>query len=262
MPRSLFFCFVLSALFTLQATAQDRPILYHAGFHALVSSSETQPFWLTANRNGVVRPDQASGFLRLNAHLPLRDHRRFDYGLGADLTGYPVGARHLYIGQLYARVKYGPVQLYGGRQTENHGVHDETLSSGSLGWSTNALPMPKIGIALPQWTPLPFSRNFLHVKGHIAHGWFEPNRQTTSPWLHEKTIYGRIGGESLLNVYGGIMHYTVWAGDSPQYGPLPNQLKDFWSVLLATGGDEDAPPGEQDYMLGDHLGAWDFGFFL
>lgn len=242
--------------------AQEKNILYNAGFSAFGASSEAPPFWLTANRNGLVRSDQATGFFRVAAHTPLRETNRFDYEVGLDLVGYPVGGRELYINQLYGRVKFGALQAYGGRIIETHGIHDVSLSSGSMGWSTNALPMPKIGLSLPDWAPIPFSQGFLDVKGHIAHGWFEEDRYTESPYLHEKTVYGRIGGESVFNFYGGIMHYVVWGGNSPQYGTLPGRLKDFPSVLLATGGDEDAPPGEEDYMLGDHLGAWDFGFFL
>lgn len=242
--------------------AQQKVVHYNAGFNAFAGSSESLPFWLTSNRNGLVRDARSTGFLRVAAHTPLRGDKLFDYEIGADLAGYPAGGSELLVNQLYGRIKAGPFQAYAGRISETHGIHNASLSSGSLGWSTNSLPMPKVGLSIPDWTPVPLTRNFIEIKGHIAHGWFEENRFVANPYLHEKTLYGKIGGESVFNFYGGIMHYVVWGGNSQRHGPLPGGFNDFFSVLLATGGDEDALPGEQDYMLGDHLGAWDFGFFI
>jgi hypothetical protein len=61
----------------------------------------------------------------------------------------------------------------------------------------------------------------------------------------------------------GIEHYVLWGGKNhPQFGDLPSTLSDFGRIFIAVGGDENAPPGDQNYILGDHLGAWDFGFYL
>ncbi|MEX0685171.1 MAG: capsule assembly Wzi family protein [Balneolales bacterium] len=236
---------------------------YSAGFTAFGSTDGEQPFWNRANRNGLIRDDQASGFFRMSAHTPLRETQWVDYEAGVDLVGYPAGGSELYLNQLYAKIKLGPIQAYGGRMIETHGIHEASLSSGSMGWSTNARPMPKIGVALPDWVALPWSRDFLHIRGHVAHGWFEESRYTQNAYLHEKTFYGKIGREeAVFSMYGGIMHYVVWGGHNPTYGQLPSSFDDLLKVMFATSGDEDAPPGDQDYMLGDHLGAWDMGFFL
>ncbi len=133
---------------------------------------------------------------------------------------------------------------------------------GSLGVSGNATPVPQIRVGLADWTSLPFTRDFVQIRGHMAHGWLGNRRFVDNVLYHEKIGHARIGGSFPLNLYGGIAHYAKWGGEHPELGPIPSTLKDFFRVAVAIGGDENAPPGERDYMLGDHLGAWDFGAFI
>jgi hypothetical protein len=79
---------------------------------------------------------------------------------------------------------------------------------------------------------------------------------------HEKVGHARFGGDFPLNLYGGIAHYALWGGTHPELGDIPSTFNDFGRVFIAVGGDANAPRGERAYMLGDHLGTWDFGFFL
>jgi len=133
---------------------------------------------------------------------------------------------------------------------------------GSLGVSNNATPIPQIRAGLADWTSLPFTRDFVQIKGHMAHGWLGSRRLVENVLYHEKVGHARIGGSFPLNLYGGIAHYAKWGGNHPRLGPMPSTIKDFFRVFIVVGGDENAPRGERDYMLGDHLGAWDFGVFL
>jgi hypothetical protein len=133
---------------------------------------------------------------------------------------------------------------------------------GSLGVSGNAPPIPQIRAGLSDWTSIPFTRDFIQIKGHIAHGWLGSERYVSDVLYHEKVGHARFGGDFPLNLYGGIAHYATWGGTHPELGDIPSSINDFFRVFVAVGGDANAPRGEREYMLGDHLGAWDFGFFL
>jgi hypothetical protein len=134
---------------------------------------------------------------------------------------------------------------------------------GSLGVSGNAVPIPQIRFGIPEWTGIPLTNNFIQVRAHLSHGWLEEDRYTKSPLFQEKVGHLLFGGDFPLNVYGGLAHYAMWGGkDNPFYGDLPSSFSDFFRVFIGVGGDERAPDVEADYLLGDHLGAWDFGFFL
>jgi hypothetical protein len=134
---------------------------------------------------------------------------------------------------------------------------------GSLGVSGNAPPIPQIRAGLSDWTSIPFTRDFIQIKGFIAHGWLGSERYVSDVLYHEKVGHARFGGNFPLNLYGGLAHYALWGGNNhPQYGDLPSTFSDYGRVFAAVGGDDNAPPGDENYILGDHLGGWDFGFFL
>ncbi|MEX2641565.1 MAG: capsule assembly Wzi family protein [Balneolales bacterium] len=248
-------------LHIMEAQPEKRPDL-RVGLNITGGMPGDIPFWLLANRNGIPGSGRSAAYLRISADTPLHPDRLLDYAAGFDLIGRQDGQNSAWFNQLYLHVRYGPVRIYGGRIKEAHGMHDPWLSSGSLGWSHNATPMPKIGLRIPDWLSVPYTKDFIAVRGHIAHGWFGDNRYTARPWLHEKSGYVKLGGQNIFNVYGGLMHYTVWGGEHPELGNLPGKFTDFKRVFLVKSGHENAPPGEDDYMLGDHLGAWDAGFMI
>jgi hypothetical protein len=141
--------------------------------------------------------------------------------------------------------------------------YDWELGVGSLGVSGNASPVPQIRAGLSDWTSLPLTQGFVKIRGHVAHGWLGNDRIMDNVLYHEKIGHARFGGDFPLNLYGGIEHYVLWGGENdPRFGDLPSSFSDFGRIFIAVGGDENAPPGDENYILGDHLGAWDFGFYL
>lgn len=134
---------------------------------------------------------------------------------------------------------------------------------GSLGISTNASPIPKFKFGLNGWQSIPFTNQFIDVKGYIAHGWLGSNRYTDDVLLHEKAGYLRIGGDLPVNIYGGLVHYAQWGGKNhPEDGDIPQRFSDFINVFLVRGGDEETPGPEVAYALGNHLGSWSFGSLI
>lgn len=133
---------------------------------------------------------------------------------------------------------------------------------GSLGVSGNASPIPQLRIGLSDWIGIPFTKDFVKIRGHMAYGWLGSRRFNDDVLYHEKIGHARIGGSFPLNLYGGIAQYVVWGGTTPSGRQQPNTLRDFFRVAVAVSGDEDAPGEDRVYIIGDQLGGWDFGFFL
>lgn len=229
------------------------------------SSSGQTPFWIESNRYGRYASDGSHLLTRLQVfgRSNSDSYGPFEFSYGADFVVRPGSQNTASLNQAYLKISAYNIEFAGGRFHTRSPVHDEKLSMGSLGVSGNAVPVPQIRLGLPEWTGIPFTRDLIQIKGHVAHGWLEADRFTRNPLYHEKVGHARFGGNFPLNVYGGLAHYAMWGGtDNPQFGDLPAEFSDFFRVFIGIGGDDDAPDVEADYLLGDHLGAWDFGFFL
>ncbi|REL29174.1 hypothetical protein DYD21_15085 [Rhodohalobacter sp. SW132] len=229
----------------------------------IANSNDTTPFWIQSNRHGIFAPNGSQVLTRLQAHSTnnqLTNQLTLSYGV--DFIARPGKQSTNNFNQGYLQLEGYGVYLQAGRFNYSSPITDVELGMGSLGVSGNASPIPQIRAGFSDWTSLPFTQDFIQIKGHMAHGWLGSRRLTENLLYHEKVGHARFGGSIPLNLYGGMAHYAKWGGTHPRFGELPSTFEDFFRVAIAIGGDENAPPGERDYMLGDHLGAWDFGFFL
>lgn len=254
--------FLLSGLFSLTIGQTLESSIDLIG---VVSSSDRTPFWIESNRFGRFSSNGSQFLTRFQAHGSRKSdqygHIKVSYG--ADLIMRPGPQSTLSFNQGYLKVNAYAFELSGGRFHNRSPIHNQQLSMGSLGLSGNAVPIPQVRFGIPEWTGVPFTRNYVQIRAHLAHGWLEEDRYTTRPFYQEKVGHLRFGGRFPINVYGGLAHYAMWGGkDNPQFGNLPAELSDFFRVFIGVGGDERAPEVEADYLLGDHLGAWDFGLFL
>lgn len=181
---------------------------------------------------------------------------------GADLIARPGGNSTVYFNQGYLKLSGYGLEFAAGRFHNTSPTNDPELSMGSLGVSHNAIPIPQIRFGLAGWTSLPFTNEFVEIKGHISHGWLGSRRYISDVLLHEKAAHIRFGGDASFKPYVGIGHYVKWSGTEPSGREIPSRFSDFINVFFAFGGDEETPGPDQSYALGDHLGALDFGFFL
>lgn len=239
----------------------------HAEVIAVVSSEDTTPFWITANRQGRFSEAGSQFLARFEAHghNTLTSFNRSDLKLayGTDFIARPGAPSAATFNQAYLKLSAYNMELSAGRFHNVSPVHDAVLGMGSLGVSGNATPIPQIRLGLTNWTSLPFTGGFVDIRAHLAHGWLEKDRYTQSPYYQEKVGHIRFGGNFPVNIYGGLAHYSMWGGsNNPVFGDLPSKFSDFWRVFVGIGGDERAPDVEADYLLGDHLGAWDFGLMI
>jgi len=230
------------------------------GTTATFASKGYQPLWIESNRFGLLSEEGADLATHIgvwNTHtFPAGKHDfRLEYG------GNLVNNRHfnrLVIQQGYLKARYGALEFRGGRFEEIVGDVDPLLSTGSLGVSGNALPIPKIGLAFPEYTLVPFTNGWLQVKGLISHGWMGYEQSMKRAWLHEKAFYAKLGNGP-FKIYGGLQHFALWGGQRAHI-KLDRTLRGFFDVLFVKeANDGYDPDGVHPNRAGDQRGLLEFG---
>ncbi|MGA0560271.1 capsule assembly Wzi family protein [Larkinella sp. VNQ87] len=252
------------------------------------STASQTPFWLRTNQYGMV--PTASPFASLRgsltadyvydkskpAHLIQGKRRLIGWGYGLDVVGNVGRKSAVLVPELYAKGHLWGLELLVGRRREVVGLADSTLGTGPLVWSGNALPLPKIQLSLPDYTPISFTKGVLSFRGLYAHGWFDNRSAVTHSYLHQKALYGRIGKTSWpVRFYGGFNHQVQWAGRSEvitnenqiKNGRFPsgfdNYLNAVFGTSLAAQGDNidttEFSKADRGNRVGNHLGSVDIG---
>lgn len=255
----LFVILVLLILTPLNTSAQSHTSLTT---QALFTTGDQTPFWLQSNRHGIFSPNGNQWISRFQSHQLRNLSSKMTLTAGADLVARPGLNSVIYFNQGYIKLNGYGFELSAGRFHNSSPINDPELSMGSLGVSHNAIPIPQIRLGLADWTSIPFTNDFIELKGHIAHGWLGSRRYINDVLLHEKVAHLRFGGDASLKPYIGIAHYVKWGGTNPNGREIPTRFSDFINVFFALGGDEQTPGPDQTYALGNHLGALDLGFFL
>lgn len=274
------FVFVRFCLFILICTSVglvygQRTNQYQVEVGGMASSDQT-PFWLRANQYGTVPLHNPLGRFRVGLRSDYRladssGHRRkADWGYGADVVVNAGTATQFLIPEAYVKGRLGAFEIYAGRRREIVGLVDTLLTTGAYVWSGNALPIPKIQISLPTFTPIPFTKGVLSIMGAFAHGWFEnSDRLVKGSYLHQKYLYGRLGKPTWrVRLYAGFNHQVIWGGYSALLGPdlavngqLPSTLEYFPAVVLGTRGANDisirTTTRFEENRIGNHLGSID-----
>lgn len=278
-----FYYFLLSALvfFTLAShvTAQTPKAFSNLNYEveagAILSTAKSNPFWLRSNQYGEVPLESQIFTLRGQARKEYDSTGRFSYGYGVRAVINAGSRTQLLLPELYAKVRYRTFELYAGRRREIVGLVDTTLNAGSLIWSGNALPVPKVQLSIPNYTPILFKNKILAVKGQYSQGWFGSGDSTSNYYLHQAALYLRLGKPSWrFKMHAGANHQAQWGGSPtvPFYDAIKkvqvtkfgNSMEAYLNVVLGLAIDYDTrtfATGGQVYgegnRLGNHLGTLD-----
>jgi hypothetical protein len=237
-----------------------------AGIEYRFSSQSYQPFWLVANKYGTVvdRKNDMVSYVRVsNKHViaePEYQNEQGFYDFNPVELSYGLSLynnnhfKSTLVEQAYVKLEYKKWSLRAGRFEETTGDLDPELSTGSLGISSNALPIPKIGIAVTDYVKVPFTNNWLQFKGTFAHGWLGSNRYSKNSYYHEKTFFLRVGVRR-LKVYGGIEHFVEWGGS--RAGQQAQSMNGFWNAFLGKSTDQNNDGGRE----GDQRGVIEGGLY-
>lgn len=288
---SLFYTLLLFTIACSCVKAQPirKPTQYTAEIGTYLSSSTETPFWLRANQYGIVPNQSPSATFRAGIYSDYSTNRKstghwreseydFSYGMNVvvNTSQYQLPyERKVLLPEAYVKVRRGIFEAYIGRQREKFGLADSTLSTGSYAWSGNAMPIPKIQIAIPTFTPIGFTKGWVAVQGSFAHGYMDANGYIKNSMLHQKSLYLRFGRpQDVVRVYGGLNHQAIWGGKiaDPKNippsiqadGKLPSGLLNYFYVV-STLYPRQTDTSQYNYFdltnrVGNHLGSIDVAF--
>ena len=136
------------------------------------------------------------------------------------------------------------------------------------------MPIPKIPLAIPVFTPIGFTKGWVAVQGNYAHGLLSARGFVRNSMLHQKSLYVRLGRPAnVVRLFGGFNHQVVWGGQAAatqgipgvilKGGQLPSSLIDYFYVVtgINTGRTDTTkyPFFDRPNRVGNHLGSIDLG---
>ena len=252
--NSLILSVCLCLLSTI-AEAQSDTIKYEVGFTGVGSTGAYAPFWLQSANYGEISASPNSTNVNVGFSKDFNKKSAvFDYGFKADvlLQTYDNKTK-AYFHEAYLKARLSVLDLIVGAREEHLGTQDSSLSCGGFLFSKNARPMPKITLGIERFTPVPFTKGYLEVKGAVAHGWFTDNIAGTNILLHHKYIYFRVGGSLPFHFQYGVDHVAQWGGNVPGMGQQPTSLSDYLRIVMGSSGGADAVIGDKINALGNHI---------
>ncbi len=230
---------------------------YSLRFDTYWSTTDSIPFWMHSNQNGIFKATNNSyqllqaGTIRgyevdstakwqvaygVNAVLGLGDSlylqmNQFWFGTGNQWVRFEIGAK-------------APTVRFGGLSSAN----------GNYIWSNNARPLPGITISTNDFIPVGFWKDWFSLKALYQENIMTDDQFIKLAHLHHKILAGRAKLDD-WQITVGLEHLVYWGGESPEYGKLPG-WEDYPRYIFGIAGSHNAPDFEQKNVSGNALGMY------
>lgn len=248
-------------------SAQENTVSYGIQLQAGYCGPDEVPFWLRSNQFGSVPPSGPSMSIigRVQKDYDRTNLKKADWGFSAEGRLNVGNPTNFILTEGYGKFRLSIFELKAGRVKDITGLCDTVLSSGSWSVSGNALGVPKIQLAVPEFYTLPIFGKLFAFKGSYMHGWIgnwhidEEIIPNTPTYLHQKTLYGRFGKPSWkLKLYGGFNHQVVWGNEDSIMG-ADFTLNKFETYLYVLTSKSYSNESIQKTRIGNSLGSIDLG---
>ena len=229
---------------------------------AIASDVGATPFFLSRLQYGAIPFDNPGivAIVRNGKNYNLK--KKYDWKYQVQATGWAGKQNDFWLTEAYVSGRRGNWELWAGRRKEVYGLGDTAMTSGFYAWSGNAVPIPKIQFGTRDYVD--FAKGHLGIFMTFAHGWLDNQGPVLDGFLHQKTLYGRIGRRNaLINLFGGVNHQVMWAGVGRDGTTWGTGLNTFYYVVTTSKDretikeDPNAPQTESGYQYGAHLGSID-----
>jgi len=229
------------------------------------SNSELQPLWSYSQEWGLyTQYKQGEMLAHVKADYRIANFKYFTMHAGLGIVGKTEVKRSM-IHEAYVSGKALIFDYMAGMQANSPVAKYDRMTSGNFLMSTNARPTPRVGVGLFDYWSLPFTHDWIQIKGGMYIGRLmdeDYDKEYTQKYtkdvvFHEKFAYGRIGG-SHAKPYLGLIHSVMMGGTLADGTKMP---VDFWNTFLAKGSQqfEGSLRGEATNAAGGHQGLWDAG---
>ena len=267
---------IIAGLFTLLPhfiySQIDKGLSYEVEAGATASGGEYAPFWLTANKHGLSSIEKNYAYLRAGIYRPYEEDKRFTYGFGLEMAGLHNFTSRYVVQQAYVDLRYRAWELSIGAKERGSELKNDALSTGGMTFSSNARPIPQARISLPEYIPFPGTRQWLHIRGHIAYGYYTDDRfkknftQGRSKYdqhalYHSKAVFMKLEHEKFPVIIEAGMEMGAQFGGKCYYPDgsvidTPNGFWDFFRILVPMRGGDGASESDQINILGNQLGSY------
>lgn len=253
-------------------TVTTQGIRYKAELSGIASTSSRTPFWLRSNQFGTIPLESPAGIVSVGATGLWGDatqNRKPYFKASVEAVGNTTRNSRFVLPEAYAAVRLGHGELYVGRRKEINGITDTLLTSGSIAWSGNAIPITQIRLGTKDYAPLHFTKDIIAVNAFISHGWISDTDSMKNVLLHAKSLFIRIGKPNWkIKFYGGINHFVQWGGNSEYLdsfvakdGKMPVSWKTYKKIIWPSDTDDNSEglssPIDTLNRVGNHLGSID-----
>lgn len=258
---------ILLTFFSSLIALPDTSIHTTVEAQAIVSDAGATPLWIRSLQYGSVPMENPGLILRAWNGKGYNLKKKYDWKYEVEATGWTGKQNDFWLTQAYVSGRWRKWELWAGRRKEVYGLGDTTMTGGFYAWSGNAMPMPKVQLGTRDY--LNFAKGWFGIHMTYSHGWFDNQGPTIDAYLHQKTLYGRIGKpSSKINLFGGLNHNVSWGGEAKNksggaFDYYPSGINTYFYVvtvlkdrtILAT--DANSSWDDLGYQFGNHLGSVD-----
>ena len=263
------YAWLLFLLISFTAYSQDL-LNYRLDLFGSASTGQYTPFWITSNTYGTAPIQPNNGYIRGDLTWDHSFQNKIKFEAQADVLAADKNTSSFWIQQLYAALSYRNLYFFVGAKERYNSMLDKDLSMGDMTYSTNARPAPEINFAFPNYTNFPFTKGYLQFKGDFAVGKAMDNNyilSTMNPgavyntgilYHHKSLFFKWEDPNNHIPFWGviGLEHAAQWAGYNSFYGSESASLRNFIRIVLCQSGDSQASLGDQENVLGNHLGTY------
>lgn len=250
--------YIILAFIPFLAQGQGWNVDWYGSARLAGTSGEYMPFWARTGEDGIL-PVRSSGLMTAGADVSYRHSNGIYFAAGANLAGAlaqksVLNTKPVYgmVDRLYVSGGWKMLHLDVGMKPRQREFSDLSISGGNFIYSRNTRNMPGIN-AWSDW--IYFEKgHWFGFRGNIAHYQYIDNRYVKGAYVHNKGLALKIALGRKVDISGGLDHWAQWGGNSPKYGRQPVSFIDFYRVLMAQHGGEDATASDRLNVLGNHLG--------
>lgn len=244
---------------SVYALSQEWKLDYSVTSLSAAGTSSVLPFWARTVQGGYM-PATASTLIIGGADVLCSTRCGISFGGGANLVGslaaVPYAADANVAGsvdRLYLSAAWRMLHLDVGLKSPQKELCSLSINGGgNIAMSGFARNLPGINL----WTDwIYFEKgHWVGIKGNFAHYKMMDNRYMMGTMVHNKSLAFKFALGKKVDLEAGLDHWVQWGGVSPEFGAMPSSWMDYYRVIFARQGGEDAPAGDRQNALGNHLG--------